>query len=129
MVTSQARSHLLTESAVRASSSRLRPAGTAGQILCPAVVGRDGLLATLLKRVAAARGDVVAVLGEAGIGKSRLLRKLERRAGEAGALVVGGRAVQGTQPAPYRPLAEALIAACRRTGPPQDPELAPTAPR
>ena len=86
-------------------SARLRPAGTAGQILCPAVVGRDGLLATLLKRVAAARGDIVAVLGEAGIGKSRLLRKLERRAGEAGALVVGGRAVQGTQPAPYRPLA------------------------
>jgi DNA-binding CsgD family transcriptional regulator len=95
------------------------------QLLCPVVVGRDAELAGLVERVGAPRGGAVVLLGEAGVGKSRLLRELAARTRDRGALVVGGRAVQAAHPTPYRPVAEALVAACRRGGPPQAPELAP----
>jgi len=73
-------------------------------------------------------GGAVIVLGEAGIGKSRLVRELVGRARDRGLVIVSGRAVQSRQPVPYRPLAEALAGACRRLGLPADAELIPYRP-
>ena len=47
------------------------------------------------------------LVGEAGIGKSRLARELVKEADAAGMLVLRGRAVQGVAKSPFRPLAEA----------------------
>ena len=51
------------------------------------------------------------VTGEAGVGKSRLLREVESYARQAGAAVLPGRALPGS--APLRPLSEALLRAWR----------------
>jgi DNA-binding CsgD family transcriptional regulator/tetratricopeptide (TPR) repeat protein len=62
------------------------------------LVGRDDLLALADRRLAAAAGGVGELLffaGEAGIGKSRLLFEVERRAREAGFTVVGAGASPG----------------------------------
>ena len=80
-------------------------------MLCPVVVGRDGELDALRSALDAARhgeGSVVMLVGEAGIGKSRLARELVNEANATGMLVLRGRAVQGAAKAPFRPLAEAL---------------------
>ncbi len=48
-------------------------------ILCPTVIGRDEVLGKLEAAVAegrSGRGGVTAVLGEAGIGKSRLVSEV-----------------------------------------------------
>lgn len=77
---------------------------------CPVVVGRAGELAQVRRLVAAAasgRGGVLAVLGEAGVGKTRLLDAAASAAAGAGLLVLGGRAVQGG--GSYRAIAEAVV--------------------
>ena len=56
---------------------------------------------------------VAVVSGDAGIGKSRLVREATVRARRAGSLVMVGRA-SATNDAPYSPLAEALLEADRR---------------
>ncbi|MCW2911064.1 MAG: transcriptional regulator, LuxR family [Actinomycetia bacterium] len=61
----------------------------------------------------AGRGGTVLVTGEAGIGKSRLVRESTRSAGERGFMVLAGRAVAGGVPTPFRPFAEALASAGR----------------
>ncbi|GAA5139584.1 hypothetical protein GCM10023320_75840 [Pseudonocardia adelaidensis] len=74
------------------------------------VVGRAGELAQVRRLVAAAasgRGGVLAVLGEAGVGKTRLLDAAAAAAADAGLLVLGGRAVQGG--GSYRAIAEAVV--------------------
>lgn len=56
-------------------------------LVCPVLVGRDGLLALADDRLAAARrgrGGLQFLAGEAGIGKTRLLGSIERRARAAG---------------------------------------------
>ncbi|KAB2345216.1 ATP-binding protein [Actinomadura rudentiformis] len=85
------------------------------------MVGRGAELArltALVEGVGDGRGGMLAVMGEAGIGKSRLLAEAARLAREAGLLVLTGRAVVGG--GAYRPLAEALVghvsADCRKGG-------------
>ncbi len=76
----------------------------------PVLVGRDGELAQARRLVDAAvagRGSVLAVTGEAGIGKSRLLAEVAGAAGAAGCTVLTGRATPGG--GAFRPLAEAVI--------------------
>ncbi len=54
-----------------------------GPLVCPILVGRDDLLALADRRraqAAAGRGGLLFLAGEAGIGKSRLLAAIERRA-------------------------------------------------
>ncbi|HVX18115.1 MAG TPA: AAA family ATPase [Acidimicrobiales bacterium] len=80
-------------------------------LLCPTLVGRDAEWARLqaaLDGVGAGVGAAVALVGEAGIGKSRLAADLGRLASEREIPVLVGRAVDAGAPAPYRPLFEAL---------------------
>lgn len=102
------------------------------QLLCPVVVGRDRELSTLVELVEAAarhrRGGVVFLVGEAGVGKSRLAHAAREAADDRGCRVLWGRAVAAGRPVPYRPLAEALHSALRSGGPPDAPELRPFLP-
>jgi DNA-binding CsgD family transcriptional regulator len=95
-------------------------------VLCPELVGRDEERVLLRARVdglGERRGGVVVLVGEAGVGKSRLARDAVDAAVETGLPVLSGRAVPGSSPLPYRPLAEAFLAAFRSTAPPDDPAL------
>src|ERR1700722_2779433 len=95
--------------------------------LCPVVVGREaelGALRAALSAAADGAGRLVFLTGEAGIGKSRLVREVasDARAQDVG--VATGRAVPGGASTPYRPLTEALYQALRNRGVPDDRELA-----
>lgn len=101
---------------------------TAGFALSAELVGRDLELARLrdaLEAAAAARGSVVFVVGEAGIGKSRLAQTVAADAAERGYAVLWGRAVSGPTPSAYRPLAEALSSAARSGVGPGAEQLGP----
>lgn len=103
-------------------------AATPRSVLASRLIGRDRERDALSERVGAAsegRGGVVFVLGEAGIGKSRLAREAADLAEAGGLVVVRGRAVQAQTPVAYRPLTEALCSAVRAHGTPDAPELAP----
>jgi predicted ATPase len=96
-------------------------------VLCPDVVGRDTELTTLVELLDAAatgQGGLVCLVGDAGIGKSRLVRELTTHASKHSMIVLSGRAVPGAAPLPFRPLTEALLVAGRRGGPPRARELA-----
>ena len=94
-------------------------------VTSPVMVGRGTELALLETGLAAARqgeGQAVFLLGEAGIGKSRLATECAFRAFSSGTAVLRGRA--GTT-LPFRPIAEALLSHFRFAGPPTDAKLAP----
>jgi DNA-binding CsgD family transcriptional regulator len=100
------------------------------QVLCPVLVGRDDEarhLQSALVEAGQGRGGAVLITGEAGIGKSRLVREISRTASARGYLVLTGRAVSGGVPTPFRPFAEALVSALR-SGYPASPELDPFRP-
>jgi DNA-binding CsgD family transcriptional regulator/tetratricopeptide (TPR) repeat protein len=78
------------------------------------LVGRQGELAELLRLLhdaVAGHGALAVVSGEAGLGKTRLVRELERHAQEQGVVVLSGAAVEDG-PA-YRPIAQALLPVLR----------------
>jgi len=77
-------------------------------------VGRAGERAQLLDRLnqaQAGRGGRVIVLGEAGIGKTRLLKELAQAAAWRGWQVVWGHGYEFSLPVPYAPLSQTLDAA------------------
>ncbi|WP_051367031.1 BTAD domain-containing putative transcriptional regulator [Hamadaea tsunoensis] len=84
------------------------------------VVGRDAELAALRSAVTEP-GSAVFVVGEPGIGKSRLVAEAARYAEGRGLTVLRGRAAAAG--AQFRPLNEALLSVLRRSGPPDDPQL------
>ncbi len=99
-----------------------------GQVLCAALVGRDeerGNLATALVAAEAGQGSIGFVLGEAGVGKSRLVDEIAALATEGELRVLAGRALDEQTPVPFRPLSEALVSAFRPNGPPLNAELQP----
>jgi DNA-binding CsgD family transcriptional regulator len=62
-------------------------------LVCPILLGRDDLLELVDRRLAAAhegRGQLLFFVGEAGIGKTRLLQATERKARRDGFAVAGG---------------------------------------
>ncbi|HRQ37790.1 MAG TPA: tetratricopeptide repeat protein [Chloroflexota bacterium] len=77
------------------------------------VAERTQLLARL-DEARAGRGGLLVLLGEAGMGKSRLLESLAQSADWRGWQVGWGRGEQFALPAPYAPLAEALTAVLPR---------------
>jgi DNA-binding CsgD family transcriptional regulator len=94
-----------------------------------AVVGRRAELAFVRNAVEAAAqgsGGVVFVVGEAGIGKTRLAAEAMRLAADAGQRVLRGRAT--TTSAQFRALREAFMSVLRRSAPPDDPQLVPYRP-
>lgn len=75
------------------------------------LVGRSAELSAMGAALTAAmegRGRVVAVLGEAGIGKSRLVAELTDQGATRGARVLVGRCREAEQVLPLRPWVEAL---------------------
>jgi DNA-binding SARP family transcriptional activator len=84
------------------------------------LVGRErelaGLESAFVETVEQGRSRRIAVLGEAGIGKSRLVRELVSSL-EARALIVTGRCVAYGEAARYLPLAEVLRQVIGRTEP------------
>lgn len=66
------------------------------------------MLAAALDAARAGRGELVFVVGEAGIGKSRLVDEARSMAADRGLRVLRGRAVPGSGAAAFRPLTEAL---------------------
>src|SRR3954469_8172333 len=75
------------------------------------LVGRGAELQvvdTAVRRLSEHQGGAIAVVGPAGVGKSRLARETATIAEHAGATVLSGRAVATGASTAYRPLVEAL---------------------
>jgi DNA-binding CsgD family transcriptional regulator/predicted negative regulator of RcsB-dependent stress response len=97
-------------------------------VLSPRVVGREREMEALhdtLERAVAGRGKVIFLIGEAGIGKSRLAQATTADAERRELPVLRGRAVQAANPVAYRPIAEAFCSAVRLGTAPQASELGP----
>ena len=78
----------------------------------PPLIGRDRELAAMaaaLERVRDGAGGALAVEGEPGIGKSRLLAELADRAARDGWRVAGARASEAELDLPYAAFTEALV--------------------
>jgi len=99
----------------------------AGSARSPVLIGRDDdldELARMLAEATAGRPGVVIVAGEAGIGKSRLLAELARRATEgSGWSLVGGCLDMADGGIPFLPLVEALRALNRSLSAERSDEL------
>ncbi|MCX4546054.1 LuxR family transcriptional regulator [Streptomyces sp. NBC_01565] len=94
-------------------------------------VGRDAeirLLDEALKSAKKGAGQAVFLVGEAGIGKSRLAGESALRAYDRDMPVLRGRATSTGLVVPFRPLVEALSSRFRAAGAPDDPELQPYRP-
>ena len=93
--------------------SRLQASATRG---LTRFVGRDGelqQLAQALERAATGHGQAVAVVGEAGVGKSRLAWEFTRSHRTQGWLVLESGSVSYGKATPYLPVIELLKGYCR----------------
>lgn len=101
---------------------------TAGvsRVLSPVLVGRGEQMAelrTLLADARGGRGGVVAVVGEPGVGKSRLAREALAVAAQVGVVALSGRAAPSA--GPFRALTNAFLSYGRRHRFPSTPQLEP----
>jgi class 3 adenylate cyclase/tetratricopeptide (TPR) repeat protein len=81
-----------------------------------AFVGRRrelGVILDCLKRVRAGRGQVVVLVGEAGVGKSRLLYEFRRAVREEPVTVLEGKCVSYGKGIPYLPVLDVLKGICQ----------------
>ena len=98
------------------------------QTRAPLLVGRDAELVELTRALSGARagrGGSAHLVGEAGIGKSRLAAMVAGRAFDAGMRVLRGRGSAIGPMVPFRPLAEALLSLSRGGESFKDGELGP----
>lgn len=82
-------------------------------IVCPMLIGRAAQLDALERRIAlacAGHGQVALVVGEAGIGKSRLVAEARVRAVEQGFAILQGHCFEPDRALPYAPLLDLLRA-------------------
>ncbi|HEV2007022.1 MAG TPA: ATP-binding protein, partial [Candidatus Limnocylindrales bacterium] len=78
-------------------------------VLCPILVGRDELLELVDSRIAEAargRGNTLFLSGQAGLGKTRLIRAAIRKAEAAGLRVDGGSVAPQDQQVPLASIRE-----------------------
>ena len=97
-----------------------------GGVRCPVLIGREAEyqeLVAAVRGLGAGAGGLWMVIGEAGVGKSRLVREVVSGAASTGLTTFTGRAVEGGQ-APYRGLTEVVLAADRAGTRRSAPELA-----
>lgn len=90
-------------------------------VLCPVLTNRGPELAALgaaMDDAGRGHGGVALILGEAGVGKSRLAREIQAIAADNGVTALAGRAGRSESPEPFRPLAQALLGAFRADKPP-----------
>src|SRR3569833_485504 len=76
-------------------------------VVCPTLIGRDAALAAArhaLDRAGQGHGGTLLVSGEAGIGKSRLVRDLAAGAREQGFVVLEGACFEPDRAHPYAPI-------------------------
>ena len=76
-------------------------------VVCPTLIGREPQLAGLRRVLGRARegnGGVALIVGEAGVGKSRLLRAMTDEARESGFFVLSGACFEAERSIPYAPL-------------------------
>lgn len=101
-------------------------------IVCPVLIGRTAHVASLdeaLKHAVAGEGATVLVAGEAGVGKSRLLRAATIAAREKGLLVLQGTSFETDRALPFAPLLDLVRSLAARTSPAAAAHaLAPAAP-
>jgi len=79
--------------AAETPSRTLRGMSRVGSVLCPVIVGRDDLLELVDQKIAEVgqgRGQTLFLSGQAGLGKTRLIRATARKASAAGLRVEGG---------------------------------------
>ena len=101
----------------QAIAPTMRAMNMVGPLVCPILVGRDDLLALAerrLEQAAGGRGHVLFLAGEAGIGKTRLLGSIERRAAALGFRVARGGTYPGDLEVPGAVFLE-LARVMRRT--------------
>jgi len=94
----------------QAASPELSARGALGEF-----IGRDEALAALrgpLARMEAGHGQVVGVIGEPGIGKSRLLYEFRRSLGERQVTYLEGRCLSYGASVPYLPIVDVVRANC-----------------
>lgn len=92
------------------------------------LVGRTAELALLTEGLDAAgrgEGSVAAVVGEAGVGKTRVVDAVANAAASRGMLVARGRAARTGTPVPFRPWSAALVSVVGQMPFPADPLLHP----
>ena len=101
--------------ALLGTSGRRRRLQTARARGLTCFVGRQielGLLQEALAQAAVGHGQVVAVVGEAGVGKSRLVDECVAAAGPQGWMVLDSAAVSYRQATPYGPVIDLLQRYC-----------------
>jgi DNA-binding CsgD family transcriptional regulator/tetratricopeptide (TPR) repeat protein len=95
-------------------------------VLCEEMIGRTEAFhaaRVALDEATERRGRLLFITGEAGVGKSRLAREIVEYARERGFHILFGRAVEAEVPAPFRPIAGALLSHFRGESLPDAPEL------
>jgi len=80
-------------------------------VVCPLLIGREPFLALLnrsLEEVAGGNGQILLLTGEAGVGKSRLVREARASADRLGFLTFEGHCFEPDRSLPYAPLLDLL---------------------
>ncbi len=99
-----------------AMAAPFAPTRLPGQILCPALVGRESefdVLTTQLDAAAAAKGRMLLIAGEAGVGKSAFAHEAQVRGYQRGFHTLYGITLDSDSNVPYAPFVSAVRSAFR----------------
>ena len=101
-------------------SNTERPFFPARSVVCPVLIGREDALDTardVLSRARRSSGSVLLISGEAGFGKSRLLREAANTARAQGFLVLEGACFEADRAVPFAPLLDLVRRFATSTSP------------